>query len=60
MGLGLAGILVAGLAVAFLVSALAAMVLVSLVPRRSWPLLLAVICPLLALWPVMLAWIDRL
>lgn len=55
MGLGLAGILVA-----FLVSALAAMVLVSLVPRRHWPLLLAVLCPTLALWPVVLAWIDRL
>lgn len=45
MGLGPAGILVACLAVAIVVSALAAMVFTSLVPRQHWPALLELLWP---------------
>lgn len=62
MGAGLTELrtLVSWPAVAFAVSAVAAMVLIWLVPRRYWRVVLVVLWPLLALWPVVLAWINRL
>lgn len=62
MGAGLTELatILGWLALAFAVAALLAMVLVALTPRRHWLVLLIVLCPVLALWPVVLAWVDRL
>lgn len=45
---------VAGVTVFLLVGGLTLLGMTQLVPRRSWPWLLLIGCPVLALWPLVL------
>ncbi|MCP2013883.1 hypothetical protein L1280_001011 [Deinococcus sp. HSC-46F16] len=50
---------VAGVMVFLLIGGLILLGVTSLVPRRSWPWLLPIGCPVLALWPLALAALTR-